>query len=438
MESDAGEARLSPLKIVRSSIWALIGQAANALALLIPIPLLVRYLGAERYGAWAIANVVIGYLVVTDFGMTVAARRFGAIAHVRRDEAEEARVVGSASVIVVAITGMVTAVVAIFAAPLLHWMIRLPDAVAREAVLALRVLAATYLVRSVTAVIAAPQIVRLHLATNATIITIFAAAQVTAIVIVLRMGSGMGRVAEAMLIVAGAALVAHLSASARFLPPLLRPRFDGHLFRELAAFGAPMALSYLASAFLSQSEKVILARYVTPAVVGEYAVAFTIASGFLIPAMALGQSLVPSFTHAHSGADPGKLRVLYRTSVRWTALLAGAAALIAVVIAPALFRLLFGAGFGQATVVPFLILMAGAAINLMGTIPYMLLQAVGRTGFIARCHLIELPLYLIIAVLLVARFGAIGAAAAWTLRVSADALLLAWGASASVTAGVRR
>ena len=100
-------------------------------------------------------------------------------------------------------------------------------------------------------------------------------------------------------------------------------------------------------------------------------------------------------------------------------------------VARPLFRLVFGAGFAAASLAPFLILIAGAAVNLIGNVPYILLQAVGRTGFIAKCHLIEIPLYLALAIPLTARYGAIGAAAAWALRVTADAVVLAWGASVS-------
>jgi len=251
---------------------------------------------------------------------------------------------------------------------------------------------------------------------------------VSAIVLVLRRGGGLAAAAAAIAVTAAAALIAQLAVSARLLPALARPRVDAALAARLAAFGAPLALSFLASAVLMQSEKLILARFTTAVVVGEYAVAFTIASSFGIPALALAQSLVPSFARTHAEAGGESLRAAYVAAVRWTTLVAIPAAVILAIAARPLFRLLFGADFAAASSAPFLILLAGAAVNLIGNIPYILLQAVGRTGFIAKCHLIEIPFYLGMAIPLTARYGAMGAAATWALRAAADAAVLAWGA----------
>lgn len=56
--------------------------------------------------------------------------------------------------------------------------------------------------------------------------------------------------------------------------------------------------------------------------------------------------------------------------------------------------------------------------------PFSLLQAVGRPDLTAKAHLSELPLQLIAVMLLVRSWGITGAAAAWTLRVTFDAVVL--------------
>jgi O-antigen/teichoic acid export membrane protein len=57
-------------------------------------------------------------------------------------------------------------------------------------------------------------------------------------------------------------------------------------------------------------------------------------------------------------------------------------------------------------------------------IPFTLLMAAGRSHLIAKIYWAELLPYLLLVWMLVSRFGAGGAAAAWSLRIVADCLIL--------------
>jgi hypothetical protein len=54
----------------------------------------------------------------------------------------------------------------------------------------------------------------------------------------------------------------------------------------------------------------------------------------------------------------------------------------------------------------------------------MFLYGIGRADLVAKIHLLELPCYAALLWLMVTRFGAEGAALAWTLRVFVDTVLL--------------
>lgn len=57
-------------------------------------------------------------------------------------------------------------------------------------------------------------------------------------------------------------------------------------------------------------------------------------------------------------------------------------------------------------------------------IPAAMIQGEGRPDLCAKLHLLELPLYALIAWGLITRFGIEGSAVAWVLRVAFDALVL--------------
>lgn len=70
------------------------------------------------------------------------------------------------------------------------------------------------------------------------------------------------------------------------------------------------------------------------------------------------------------------------------------------------------------------ILALGVLVNSLAHIPFALLRGAGRPDLPAKFHLLELPLYIGVAWLLISQWGIAGAAAAWTLRGALDAFLL--------------
>ena len=95
-------------------------------------------------------------------------------------------------------------------------------------------------------------------------------------------------------------------------------------------------------------------------------------------------------------------------------------------LAGEILKIWLGADFVAESTAALQILGIGVLINSLSHVPFAFLQGVGRPDLPAKFHLIELPLYVVMAWILVSHFGITGAASAWTLRVALDALLLFW------------
>ena len=74
------------------------------------------------------------------------------------------------------------------------------------------------------------------------------------------------------------------------------------------------------------------------------------------------------------------------------------------------------------------VLLCGVWLNGLASIPLVMLQAQGRPDIVAKFHLVELVPFVGTLWYAVHRFGLVGAAVAWDLRVGVDALLLFWAA----------
>jgi len=70
------------------------------------------------------------------------------------------------------------------------------------------------------------------------------------------------------------------------------------------------------------------------------------------------------------------------------------------------------------------IIVIGVLINSIGHISQSLIQAYGRPDLTAKLHIIELIMYIPYLIILIKTFGIVGAAIAWTIRVTISTLVL--------------
>jgi O-antigen/teichoic acid export membrane protein len=139
---------------------------------------------------------------------------------------------------------------------------------------------------------------------------------------------------------------------------------------------------------------------------------------------AMSQSLLPALSRLQAGQDFKPLRQLSKRVLHGTLFWVTPAALLMCVAAKPFFTLWAGPEFGRESTLPFYILAVGLIFNVLAWVPYNLLIAMGKTGLIARFHLVELIPYILLTTLLSSWFGAVGAAVAWSLRLIVTAPLV--------------
>jgi O-antigen/teichoic acid export membrane protein len=66
------------------------------------------------------------------------------------------------------------------------------------------------------------------------------------------------------------------------------------------------------------------------------------------------------------------------------------------------------------------------AVNSLSLIVSTMIQAAGRPDVTAKCHLLELPLYMLAVVVFTRSYGIVGCALAGLFRLLVDAVLLIW------------
>lgn len=70
---------------IRSAFTAAIARASSVLAAFVTVPITLEYLGRERYGLYIASSILVGWLVMLDFGLGLSLRNLVAYAHGRED-----------------------------------------------------------------------------------------------------------------------------------------------------------------------------------------------------------------------------------------------------------------------------------------------------------------------------------------------------------------
>ena len=155
--------------------------------------------------------------------------------------------------------------------------------------------------------------------------------------------------------------------------------------------------------------------------------AFTVASLVSVGPFALAAPLLPALTRARH--DRATLERIYGLAFRLLALWIPPVAVVLFFAARPVLTVWAGPQYGVHSTDPFYILLLGTVVSVLGYGPQNLLAAYERTRIVAGFRLVELPPYLAVTYVLVAAFGLIGAAIAWSLRFLVEVIvftLIAW------------
>jgi O-antigen/teichoic acid export membrane protein len=208
-------------------------------------------------------------------------------------------------------------------------------------------------------------------------------------------------------------------------------RWDGRLARDQVAIGSRYHVGRVAFHFLLTLDVLLLNALSTSAVVGIYTVAVTVLSLTRIPADALAQVVLPLQAGEDSGdADRVTARTLRLNLVVSTAVIGALAA-----AAPVLIPLVYGQAYAG-SVLPLLALAPGAvALTMIRLVEQHLVRLARPIGMttIAAC---ALAANVLLNLLLIPRWGAMGAALASSATyIPMAALEIAWFARSAGISG---
>lgn len=409
------------MSVKRHTLYNLGGSIAPMFVSLATIPLFLHLIGDARYGVLAIVWLFMGYFGLFDPGITKAAEFHIARLHAP-DQAKERQSVFWTALVINFTFGIIGgAVLYAIARPIFMSTFKMPAELRHEVIESLPWLAASIPLSVGIGVLGGALQAREQFGIfNSIRIFNATTSQLAPLAVAYWHGPQLTWLIPTVLIARTVGTIPTILALVRHLPINTRARFDRSRLRSLFSYGGWITVTNLLTPILSSFDRMLIGSLVSAEAVAFYTVPFNLVGRVSALPGSLQNSIFPKLSRRNE-EDSSRLAsdsVAALAAVVTPVIVIGTAAL------PIFLRYWLGSAFAAHAAPVGLVLVVGIWMNSLAFVPYGHLQARGRPDIVAKFHAAEVLPFVGFLWLGLHFFGIVGAAFAWTLRVSIDTLLL--------------
>lgn len=408
-------------------IWNLAGVGLPLAFALYAIPQLLAGFGGARFGFLTIVWAVIGYFSVFDLGLGRALTRLVSVKIESRSHDIPSLVITAMAAI--AALGLLFSAPLIFGAPaIVHTFFSDDPSISGELSLSLTIMAASLpMVTTSSAMIGTLEAYgKFGLINKVRVVVGLLNFGVPLLVLGFTQSLVVTTIALVILrsfstIVYGSTVSAVIGGV-----PSIRLWSGAHL-KELWKFGSWITLSNLISPLMSQLDRLVIGAVLSLAILPIYSIPGDMANRLSFIPVALVGVLFPAFARAREEGQGREIQI-YRNGNFM--MLFGILPLVLTIFSFSRegLRLWINDSFANDGYQLLQWLAIGFLFNALARLPHALLQGGGRPDLTAKIHVVELPVYGLVLWFLLQRYGILGAAIAWTVRMILDFAMMAWAA----------
>jgi O-antigen/teichoic acid export membrane protein len=408
------------LSLQRNTAYNLLGSLAPLAINIVTVPLYLSLIGEERYGILAILWLVLGYFGIFDLGLSRATSQRIASLKNSADSAREetfwtALAINSLLGLIGATIFWPTAV-AVF-----KYFIKAEGPLESETLSVIPWFVAALPLATITGVFSGALEGRERFLSLNLINTLYAIlSQIVPLAIAYCLGPNLTSIIPAVVLtrffIAGLLFWRCLKA----LPLTNNPVINFYLAPTLIRYGGWITVTSVVGPLMVVLDRFIIGTISGAKAITHYTVPYGLVNQVTIVAGSISGALFPRFALSNI-VDNQRLATDAVCSI--IMIITPIIVAIELMISPILtFWIGAEMAMTSSTVAHFLLL--GVWANSLALIPYSRLQAEGRADLTAKCHLAELPPYLLLLYFALKYWGVAGAAFAWSVRTTADCVFL--------------
>lgn len=415
--------------LVKNAALNFAGQLAPLLVGVATIPYIVRSLGAERFGIFSLAFVVVGHFAIFELGLGRATTKFVAEALARGQTDKIEAIVGT-SLTFVAVSSVTAGVILIILTPVLvERVLNVPFYLAWEAKSVFYIAAVSMLFTLTTGtlsgVLEAYQ--RFDLVNALKVPSSMLSYIIPAVAVFF--GGGLLIIVLLLVLKSFCVLLVYYYLSLKVMPSKKTCfAVDLALARSLFSFGGWIALHNGAVAVLLYLDRFLVGVFLTMAAVTYYTAAYELMSRSLIIPSSMMMVLFPTFSTLEV-TDKEKLQNLFIESLKYLTLTMGLIAGFICVFSREILFVWLGEDFATKSTMVLQVFAIGVFLSSLAWLTGTLLQSIGKPRVVTIIHVLQVPLYILSTWALIKTMNIEGAALSWTARVLVSLVVLLFGCS---------
>lgn len=397
---------------------------ASIAVALFSVPILLRYLGTDRFGVISLVWIVEGQFSIFDLGLSQAltklvAEKLGA------SREQEVPAIFWGSMLIMSVFGVIAALILRFFAPwLVYHALKVPTNIQSETLFSFHLVAISLPIvissAGLRGLLAAYQRFDL-LSTVRVPISLFSYLVPLA---VLPFSHELGPFVLVLVFARFIAWSIHLILCLRVSPGLRSNiSIKGAPFAHMFRFGGWMTVTNVVSPIMVNLDRVLIGALISISAVAYYATPYEAATKLWIIPSSVSAVLFPAFAAALV-QDRGRAALLFEKGVKYIFLSMFPIVISALALGPWVLKLWLGVAFAENSRTVFQLLVLGVFANSLAQVPFWQIQAANRPDLAAKVHILELPCYLLVFWKLTTTYGITGAGIAWMVRTSIDALIM--------------
>lgn len=200
-------------------------------------------------------------------------------------------------------------------------------------------------------------------------------------------------------------------------------RFDRKNVKSLMSFGGWITISNIIGPLMLYFDRFLIGAVLSLTAVAYYTTPYEIITRLWIVPEALAGVLFPALATALV-ADPKRAKAIFHSASNVLLIAMYLPIALTILFAYEGLTVWINKEFAQNSAPVLQWLALGVYINCLARLPFAALQGKGRPDLTAILHALELPIYFVCLWVMLHKFGILGAAISWTIRIVLDTLLL--------------
>jgi O-antigen/teichoic acid export membrane protein len=409
-----------PLRI--NFVLNLLSPMTRIAVALVTVPIYLRHIGDARFGVMSIVWILLGVFGFLDLGLSRAVTN--ALAKLRdAPQPERARVLFTSIGLVSGIGVVGGVALYLLGGFLLEHVISVPDALRPEisgSLVWISALLPLTLIASAGA--GALESGERFVLVNAFQIVGMSLSQIAPVIVAVAVSPSLKIIIPTAAVAQGSMAIALIGVVYRLEGPFSFRTLDWGEARKLLGYGSWMFATNVVNPLLASADQFLIGSLMGVAAVAHYSVPMNLVMRSGAIPVAFGRTFFPRMSSLPKDAAYALgVRALSTMGYGFVAVCAPA-----VILSPIFFRYWIGADFALVAAPVAQTLFPGMWMSGLSFVAFTLMQSQGRADLTGKLHIAEFLPFLALLWILTSTFGIIGAAAAWTLRCTVDALAMFW------------